>query len=518
MQAAAAIQQIGSSPVAIKQPVIRLSRPQADILFSQKPRNLYQAGQGGGKTYIMGIVSWYMGTYNPQALGGIFANTYQQLSDSTLKEIFSVWKELGWSEWTRDSSNGFYRINNEPPPSFVPHGYTFENNRRKIYLRNGGVIVTGSLDNYKAIEGQNLGWALLDETSDTKEEAVKEVITGRLRQNMLYASAGETRWLLPFVPAGHPDATSEAVNPLFIFTKPAKEQWLTEFFRLEDHREQILSNIFSQTTYFRNYEGDYCTVIASTWHNVQNVGEEYIRIRLAELTADRAEMLIYGSPFGKSGAEYYANFKKVKHVRPCYFEAGYPLHLTVDFNVNPYMSATIWQIVPVGNRTEARALCEYALVAPRNTIDDISDEYIDDWGHIQDGLYFYGDATGKNKLPLKDMRDYFAKLEAKLRDYLFSDSRRLLKQNPRHRTLGHGKQGRRDFQNALLSGNKGIDVVIDPSCKKLIADLEFIKEDQNGAKQKHEEMINGVKCQKYGHMSDGFDAFTCYVFGDFAKE
>ena len=39
-----------------------------------------------------------------------------------------------------------------------------------------------SLDNWKAIDGRTISWALLDETKDTPEAAVKEVIISRLRK------------------------------------------------------------------------------------------------------------------------------------------------------------------------------------------------------------------------------------------------------------------------------------------------------------------------------------------------
>jgi hypothetical protein len=510
---------MGTQVQACRGTEIEISGPQSDILMSQKARNLYLAGQGGGKTFTMGALSFLLVNAVPEALGNISANTKDQLTNSTLKEIFHVWKMMGWTEWSVNNPKGYYVINKEPPVNFVPHGHTFENNNRKIFLKNGAVIMTASLENYRAIEGQTFSWSMLDETSDTKEEAVKDVITGRLRENMLFPNIGPDKLACPWVKKDHPFAGPVAVNPLYIFTKPAKEQWLLEYFNLPKYETEIISKIYDRFNYFKKYEENHCVVIASAFWNADIIGEETIQLRLSELSSDKADLLIYANPFAKSGVEYYSAFNTKKHIQKCRLTKGYPLHFTLDFNVNPYMSGQVWQIVPEDNRIKVRCLAEYALVSPKNSIDHVCEAIVDDWEHVLDtGLYYYGDASGKNRLPLKDVRSYFDIVEKKLQKHLFNDSRRILKQNPRHRTVGSGKQGRRDLMNALLKGAKDVDIEIDPSCKYTIADFQYIKEDENGAKRKHEEMINGVRCQKYGHMSDASDALLCFVFGDYTKD
>lgn len=72
--------------------------------------------------------------------------------------------------------------------------------------------------------------------------------------------------------------------------------------------------------------------------------------------------------------------------------------------------------------------------------------------------------------------------------------------------------------NAVLRGAYGIDLQVDESCKYTIADFVYCLEDANGAKLKKTEKIDGVECQKYGHMSDAADALICYNFGQYKKE
>ncbi len=465
----------------------------------------------------MGDLSYMLINSCPRAVGLIAANTYGQLSDSTLVEITKVWENFGWYEYNDTNPNGVYVIDKQPPSHFTPHGYTFKSNANKIFFKWGQVVMLASLDRYKAIEGRNIAWALLDETADTREEAVKTVITGRLRQMTIAVNTSKDPNAPPFVDPDHPTA-GKIVNPLYIFTKPTKEQWLTEFFDMEPFREEIQLRIYSKKDFFRKTYDNRHVVIASAYHNERNLPKGYIEDRKRELSKDQIDMLIYGSPFGKSGAEYYSKFSNSVHTGHFPYIEDLPLHLTFDFNVNPYMTAQVWQIL-YEDRIKVRCIQEYAFESPRNTIEDVCRSFLDEYGHLTNsGFYFYGDASGRNSLPIKDVKDYFQIIERELAEIIFPSSRRILKQNPRHRTLGNGTLGRRDFMNAILSGIYGIDVEIERSCKKTISDLEFTKEDANGAKLKDKVEINGIRCEKYGHMGDAMDALICWVFGNYSRE
>ena len=468
----------------------------------------------------MGVLSGLLVTHLPNVLGMITANTYGQLSESTLFRLFQVWKDhFGWEEWSKTNTDGYFVMDKDPPDDFTPHGYTFKKPYNKIFFRNGGVVMTVSLDNYKAVDGREVGWCLGDEVKDTKEEAIKDVILGRLRAPgvCLRKDYNFFEHMLPFVPTGHSQA-GEQINPLYFFTSPAKEEWIINMFDLESHRLEIESTIFSETDYFFKRHDNTTIVIASTFHNRDHLPASYIPNRLKDLSKDRADMLVYGYPFGKSGVEYYANFNRSRHVAPCQFTPGYPLLVSFDFNVNPYMTMIVLQIVPVGDRWKLRVLHEYCLESPHNSIEGVCAAFIEDYEHLCDyGLYYYGDASGKNTLPVADAKNYYAVVEKELKAFLGTNSRRLLKQNPRHKSLGEGTMGRRDFMNAFLSGRYGVDLIIDPRCKKTIADMEFVQQDDNGAKLKKKEKINGISCERYGHTSDALDGVACFQWGAYTK-
>lgn len=484
-------------------------------------RNLYHAGKGGGKTHTMGVHAALFVTNCPNVIGLIAANTYGQLTDSTLLEIFQVWKKyFGWTEYTKDNPAGVFVIDKAPPPHFKKHGYTFKTNHNKIFFRGGQVVQTVSLENYKALDGRTIGWALLDETKDTREEAVKDVIISRLRQIGIYVVDNDQSYF-PFAGEDAPFPKIRQANPLFIYTAPAKEQWLTDYFHLEEYREEILNKIFDPNDLFCVHDGNRCVVIASTYHNAQNLPADYIDNLLGDLSTDQADMQVFGSPFGKTGGEYYTDFKKSTHVKPCAYIPGLPVHLAVDFNVHPYMTGIVWQIIPAkdNNRIKVQAIEEFCLPNPRNTVEDLCKAFDGAYGGAAaNGFFYYGDATGKNKIPLKESKSYFNVLQKHLIHLIHQNSRRLLKQNPRHRQFGKGTLGRRDFMNKCLRGKYGFDIEIDPGCKNLIADYEFIKENPNGGKLKVIAEINGIRCEKYGHTSDASDNFFAFIWGDWARE
>jgi len=216
--------------------------------MSRQRVNLFLAGQGSGKSFCAGLVSANYISHFQLMRGIICANTYGQLTRSTLFRIREVWKTcFGWVEYSGRKTQGSYVIGRQPPKHFKTSAHNFDTYENIISFNNGAIIFIGSLDNYKALDGIEVCWAILDETKDTREEAVKQVITGRLRQQGMYVDAkgalcGEEQT------DGVPN---KPFNPLYIFTSPASVPWINEWFYLQDYEQEIMEKIFSETTYFK---------------------------------------------------------------------------------------------------------------------------------------------------------------------------------------------------------------------------------------------------------------------------
>lgn len=215
----------------------------------------------------------------------------------------------------------------------------------------------------------------------------------------------------------------------------------------------------------------------------------------------------------ETGSEYYFNFSYDKHVvQNVSYISGYPLHISFDFNVNPYISATVGQIY---RRTMTdgksyyfvRIIDEFALENPHNTTERLCEHIIKKYeNELKQGVYIYGDATGKNKSTKSNISDYDI-IEYYFRKYMNNASMRVPKANPMIKK-------RRNFINKLLYGGFNIEYQISPNCKKLINDFQVAIEEQDGSKKKQmaKDPLSHVIYEKNGHHADCNDYFLCQAF------
>ena len=106
--------------LTLKRQPLNLSHPQASVYYARTPLVLDMAGQGAGKTENIGVQSGDMINRFPKAIGFIAANTYLQLSQTTLKKAMDTWRKYyGWDEYDKnDNPSGFYVIDKKPPAHF----------------------------------------------------------------------------------------------------------------------------------------------------------------------------------------------------------------------------------------------------------------------------------------------------------------------------------------------------------------------------------------------------------------
>ncbi len=476
---------------------LEYTNPQADIAESTAQRNLFHSGIGSGKSHIMGALSIEYCINNPEVRGFIGANTYGQLTKSTLDRVFKVWEnDFGLRRGVH------YVVDHIPPINYKIYGPKLKTYENTISFNNGAMIFLASLDNYKVIDGTEFGWAMLDETKDTKEEAIKEVIVARLRQlGMFISPSGVVSKVMKEGYLGF--------NPLYIFTSPAKSKWLMEWFDLDKYVAEIESTIYSKTDYFRKRIGDKLVVISSTYHNEHNLPPGKIASLLEDYSKNQnlINMQIYGSPFAKTGGEFYHGFHRIDHVKNFEPDPELPVHLSFDFNLVPYITCTCWQITQgVGEDGKTlyvvRCFREFCLPNPNNNSEALAKEILNKIPHLlKNGTYIYGDYSGKtNNTVSSEVRNNYEMIEKVLFRYLNNHSNRVIK------NALHIK--RRDFINKLLTGGFNISVEIEERCKETVADFEFVKESPTGGKLK--EKKNGA--ETHGHTSDTVDYFFCSAF------
>jgi hypothetical protein len=483
---------------------IEISKPQAAILSSRKQVNLFLGGVGSGKTHLGAFISYIFIKYFPSVYGFIGANFYDQLNTSTLFRIRSVWRDMGLIEYSKDTPDGVYVVGNKPPSHFNTKEHAFERYSNIISFIGGTVIFIGSLDNAKAHDGKQFGWAILDETKDTKEEDVKDIIMARLRQKGIYVKDGEFT----------NDPTGEPFNPLYILTSPAKVSWINEWFELENDIAEIQALIYSDKTYFRKEFNNKYVTISSTYHNLPNLPSNYIENYKQNNSEERVKALIYANPFATQGGEFYSSFSRLTHViNDPKYKPSLAIHVSFDQNVVPYNSATVWQLEKVKDKWMVLCIGEVTLENPNNSTEEVCVEVLRRFGDAE-GLFYYGDSSGSSRnVVSKEYRHHYQVIEKMFRKKLNNNSNRVLRRNPL-------LIKRREFVNKIFEGKLPIDMLIGNNCPKLMADLTYIKQDIDGTKKK-EVVTNkdtGERYQKWGHLSDTMDYFLCAAFNTYFND
>lgn len=486
----------------VKEIKFKFSDPQFDIFESKMPINLFLAGVGSGKTYLDGLISINFALDFPLVIGLIAANTYDQLNRATMRRIREVWKDMGLVEYNERTNIGDYIVDKQPPKNWIKF-HDFDTYHNIISFKWGAIIFKASLENYKALEGIEIGWAILDETKDTREEAVREVIIQRLRQKGIFVKNNEFT----------SDETGEAITPLYITTSPAKVDWINEWFELDTYEEEIISKIYSREKYFSKAFSNKFITISSTYHNEHNLSNTYLSNLLINHTnrdgklTESGKRLIYANPFVKAGGEFYSSWDRTRHIGKVEFIPNIPVHITYDFNVVPYITLICWQIQRIGKIQWLRCFDEFCLESPDNSSEKVSLAFKRKYSEqLKYGLYYYGDPSGKRR-DTRGQRNDYQYIQEVLRPYLNNYSERVSRKAP-------AVVARRDFANNLFDEKFDIRILVDENCKKTIADFEYVKEDVDGTKLKNKvkDGETGQTYEKYGHTSDAFDYFITELF------
>ncbi len=169
---------LGPDPAALRERVVvDFNGPQFEFVTNADvPILAYVAGVGSGKTFALNWWVVFEQYYNrfTGTVGGLFANTYQQLEQATLPGLWDAYEQLGFEY-------GEHYVYGERPPRFWgEYRSNFKRHNGVISHRFLGQIITRSLDNPHAIRGIEIGYAAHDEMRDSNKTAFN-VLLGRIR-------------------------------------------------------------------------------------------------------------------------------------------------------------------------------------------------------------------------------------------------------------------------------------------------------------------------------------------------
>jgi hypothetical protein len=208
----------------------------------------------------------------------------------------------------------------------------------------------------------------------------------------------------------------------------------------------------------------------------------------------------------ETGGNFYKHFQRSRHVQNVEYNPELPLHISIDFNVNPYMTCVIVQIV----EKQIRCIDEICLPYPRNTSLAVCAEFKTRFRNHNAGLFVYGDPQG-----LKNYTAVNAVVRTKEEDY--NEFAIILKELKEYRPVNRVPRSyppvklRGDFVNAIFNHcEQGVEIIVSEKCPKLIADFMYGKEASDGTKHKEKvkDSETGVTYEKYFHCFVGETMIT----------
>lgn len=430
---------------------------------------LYGGASGGGKSVLGCFWQIYRRLKYPGTIGLIGREELARIKDSTLVTFYEVSTMLGMK------AEVDYHYNAQDHIIFFPNG-------SKILLRE--VKEIPSDPEFQRFGSVPLTDAWLEEGGEISEKAF-EIINTRCVYLL------EKYGLIPKI----------------LTTANPEDNWIKKKWVVPKREGKLLP-----------YQ-DFISAIVDDNPNKKYVLNKRRQLERMSDPYNRARLL-YGDwdVQPRSGREYFPNFNEQIHVEKKEYDPRQPLHISLDFNLNPYITLEVAQIYIKDRKAYVYFIDEMCLAHPHNNTQDVCRRFFQKY-HVQlnhrGGLFFYGDpsgATGSTMQMSEDMRHNYDILKKELRPMLNSASSRVMRRAP-------SLIRRREFVMDMLAEKLRVTMRISPACPNLIGDFRYLKQDANGGKLKNEEKdeVTKQKVNKYSHTSDAAEYMLVRAFPEIFK-
>jgi PBSX family phage terminase large subunit len=367
----------------------------------------------------------------------------------------------------------------------------------------GNQILMGGMDDPEKIKSiYGITKVFLEEATEFDEEDFLQIDL-RMRGEL---AAGDTFQLWSsFNPTSDKHWLVKYVEPQYL---PQIPENITDFQYLNQRK-----NAWRFGTVASDGNKIYTTVINSTYENNAFLDSIYKTRLLSIASLDENFYQIYAlGRWGVIGAgdAYLPSYREAFHVvDDIEIDVTQPIHYTVDFNTKPYMSGLVCQLHYENEQWILNIIEEYTLAYPKNEAYHLGATLVENYEYqLQTvGGYLYGDASGNNKLGIKDTPSLFFDVAKGLDTCAYALERRIPKQNPRYKKIANGALGRRTFVNAIFNNKFPVKVCVSRSCLELIKDLRECRQDANGklAKPKNKDGV-----EERGHLLQALEYLICY--------
>jgi hypothetical protein len=423
---------------------IRLSDPQMQVLRllnDTKTRQIFAGGGGGGgKSFVGSLWQATRRIQYPLTRGLISRRTFSDLRDSTMPTFFEVCEILGQEPGVD------YEYNDSK------HTITWSNGSQTMFRW----LATRAGDTHNnRVGGTEYTDAFIDEAPEVDERAAS-LIMSRIRYR-----------------------TSDlGLLPKILYTGNPQPGWVKAKFIADDDEQPV-----------RLAEGMARVLFGVDSHVDRKFAEEYAKTLEFLDDYDRARLL-YGdwSAAPKSDRPFAWAFDRAKHVRPVERRPNDLVHISVDFNVDPFsaVAAYIWEDQ---HGPHFHVFAEVALKTA-------SVQAMADWIREQAPggeflLRITGDRGGASRII--GVRGAFTLFGELQRIVGVPASQLTLPPNPTHLLS-------RNQTNTVLKAHP--DALIDPSCRRLISDMQGVSVDGLGSiiksdRARANQQADALDCYRY---------------------
>lgn len=221
----------------------------------------------------------------------------------------------------------------------------------------------------------------------------------------------------------------------------------------------------------------------------------------------------------RTGGEAWKNYEETIHVRDLQVNLNEAIHISLDNNVVPYVTASFWQIIDDLDKDtkqdirEIRQVHEIDSRSPDNTAFRTAlaaGKYLDRIG-FKGVIYVYGDPTSNSRSTTDDEgRSFFDKFIGTMERMGFKIINRVQKSSP---AVVLSIAFINDIYDGLI---KNWRIVINTSCKISREDYSLVKEGPDGKllKEKVKDPVTLQTYEKYGHFSDAKRYFIIAILYD----
>ena len=213
----------------------------------------------------------------------------------------------------------------------------------------------------------------------------------------------------------------------------------------------------------------------------------------------------------KTGGEFLRAFELGQHVKHLKIIEDQIFHISLDSNVYPYISVTLWQLIKIDTGWKVRQVHELLARDPENTAQRTGKmiAYFLKSINYQLPVYLYGDRSTKARNNIdEEKRSFFKIVDQAIKTSGFITADKMDSHAPPVASIG-------GFVNAILEGSiKGIEIEISDTCKTSISDYIETKTDKDGTilKKRVTDAKTGVSYEPNGHLTDTFKDFIYQAF------